>query len=137
QTACRSPSRRSRVRTIRRARMNRDGMRYMIAGLLVAMLGGAGIAAATTIAEIVAQPGGFANAAVTVTGTVTAQRLGFAGESLFPLEDAGKRVTVLSKQDAPAVGSRVEVDAKVGFRPPDEEFTWPPLLLETARRSVP
>ena len=123
---------------MRRARMRRDEIRTAIAGLLASVLVGTGTVAATTIAEIVAQPGAFANAAVTVTGTVTAQRRGpFAGASLFTLEDEGKRVTVLSKQDAPAVGSRVEVHAKVGFSPPDEEFTWPPLLLETAQRSVP
>ena len=54
-----------------------------------------------------------------------------------PLADGGRRITVFGRGSAPALGERVEVDAKVGWREGDEEFTWPPVLFQSARRPAP
>jgi len=44
---------------------------------------------------------------------------------------------VVSHSPAPAIGDRLEVTAKVGRRPPDEEFDFPPVLIENARQPAP
>ena len=74
-----------------------------------------------------------------MVGTVTAQRLGYAGESVYTLTgDADdQRITVFSRRTPPAEGDRLEVQATVGFKAPDEEFTWPPVLLERGRQAAP
>ena len=35
------------------------------------------------------------------------------------------------------LGDHVTVDAKVGWREGDEEFTWPPILFESSRQTAP
>jgi hypothetical protein len=99
--------------------------------------GSAAAASATSIAAITDAPAAFAGESVTVVGTVTAQRYSYAGESLYTISGDNRRVSVLSHEPAPALGDQIEIDATVRYRAPDEEFTWPPLLEETARRPAP
>ncbi len=89
----------------------------------------------TTIAEVAADGAGFNGQQVTVAGTVTTPRYQAAGESVYTLSDADRRITVFSKQGAPAEGAHIEVVATVGWREGDEEFTFPPILFESARHT--
>jgi len=91
----------------------------------------------TSIAAIVAHPDDYANLQVTVVGTVAAPNLGYLGESFYTLFGDQRRISVVSHSPAPAVGDRLEVTAKVGRRPPDEEFDFPPVLIESARQPAP
>jgi hypothetical protein len=93
--------------------------------------------AGTSIAAIADHPAAYANQEVTVVGTVTEPSYGYAGESFYTLQGDDRRIGVVSKRPAPAVGDRLEVGARVGYRSPDEEFTWPPILLEGSRRAAP
>jgi hypothetical protein len=72
---------------------------------------------------------------VTVAGTVTPQNFGYLGESLYTLQEGDRRLTVVSRSPAPATGTRLEVTGTVRVRPPDEEFTFPPVLEESSRRA--
>ena len=92
---------------------------------------------ATSIAAIADDPASYANSQVTVVGTVAGLAAGYAGESVYTLEGDARRITVVSHQPPPAAGTHLQVDAKVGYRAPDEEFTWPPVLLESARTPAP
>jgi hypothetical protein len=93
--------------------------------------------AATSIATITDNGAAYADQEVTVVGTVTEQSYGYAGESVYTLQGDERRISVVSKRPPPAVGERLEVGARVGYRSPDEEFTWPPLLLESSRHPAP
>ena len=88
----------------------------------------------TSIANIVDHRDAYANQQVTVVGTVVAPSLSYLGEGLYTLSEADRRIGVVSQTPAPAVGERLEVSAKVGRKPPDEEFDFPPVLIESARR---
>jgi hypothetical protein len=112
-------------------------MRAVMVVLAGLWAGRAAAATATSIAAITDAPAAFAGQSVTVVGTVTAQRYSYAGESLYTISGDNRRISVLSHEPAPALGDRIELDATVGYRAPDEEFTWPPLLEETARRPAP
>jgi len=108
---------------------------------LAVLLGGTVVAptiasADASIAAIVAAPESYRGQQVTVVGTVSGP-IGYAGESVYTLFDAGRRITVFSKTPPPAAGDRVAVGAKVGWREGDEEFTWPPVLLESERHPAP
>ncbi len=97
-----------------------------------------GARADTSIGTIVDHRDDYANTQVTVIGTVAAPDLGYLGESLYTLVgDDQRRINVVSHSPAPAVGDRLEVTAKVGRRPPDEEFDFPPVLIESARQPAP
>ena len=104
----------------------------LAAGLLAATP-----AAATSVAAIVDAPESYVGQQVTVVGTVTAQTIGHAGESVYTLSGDDRRITVFSRGEAPAPGERLEVSAKVGWRAPDDEFTWPPVLFEGGRQAAP
>jgi hypothetical protein len=110
---------------------------------LILGLGLAGLCAAsptlatTSIADIVDHPDDWANAQVTVTGTVVQLSLGYQGQSLYTLAGDGRRINIVSPSPAPAVGAHLQVSGKVGRRPPDEEFDFPPVILESARQSAP
>jgi len=97
----------------------------------------AGLAGATTIGDVVDAPAQYAGQQVTIVGTVTQETIGYRGESVYTLHDAGKRITVISRANAPAAGDHLQVTATVGFREPDEEFTWPPVLVESGRQLAP
>ena len=107
----------------------------VFAALLVAALPVA--AAATSIADIVDHPDTYAGTQVTVIGTVTQQPLGYLGESLYTITADNRRITVVSGQAPPAAGDHLQVSGNVTVKPPDEEFTWPPVIRETARQPAP
>jgi hypothetical protein len=104
----------------------------------VLVLGTPGVAlAATSIAAIVGAGDSYSGQQVVVTGTVARPAIGYAGEVVYTLTDQDARISVFGYGTPPAVGDRVEVTAKVGWREGDEEFTWPPVLLESARHPAP
>src|SRR5215510_15313752 len=103
-----------------------------IAFLLVALP-----AAATTIGAILDAPASFDGQQVTVTGTVVGPVPAYRGESAFNLQDGDRRISVFSTRTAPPLGQHLQVTGKVGYKPPDEEFTWPPLILESGRQVLP
>jgi hypothetical protein len=108
----------------------------VVAGILASVVP-AGAATTLSITTLTDAPQAYVGQEVTVSGTVTAQTVGFRGESLYTLDQDGRRVTVLSAADAPAIGSVLEVTGRVALRPPDEEFTIPPVVVESARRILP
>ena len=84
---------------------------------------------ATTIAELVANGATLDGQTVTITGAVAPPVLNTPSETTFNLQDAnGQRVSVFGKGSAPTGGSTVSVTGIVGYKAPDEEFVWPPLL---------
>jgi hypothetical protein len=92
---------------------------------------------ATSIAAIVAAPESYAGQEVTVSGTVTEPILVHRGEALYTLLDEGLRIDVVGLAPLPPLGERLQVTATVGWKEPDEEFTWPPVLVESARQPAP
>jgi hypothetical protein len=107
----------------------------LIVALAVAVPGAA--LAATPIATIVGAGESYSGQQVVVDGTVASPVIGYRGEVVYTLTDQDARISVFGYGTAPAVGDHVEVTAKVGWREGDEEFTWPPILLESARHPVP
>jgi len=102
------------------------------------VLGAAGVAlGATPIATIVGAGESYSGQQVLVAGTVAGPVIGYAGEVVYTLTDQDARISVFGYGTPPAVGDRVEVTAKVGWREGDEEFTWPPVLLESTRNPAP
>ena len=86
-------------------------------------------ASAITIAELVANGATLSGQSVTVTGNVTGPALDGVGETTFNLIDAnGQRVSIFGKTTHPALGSAVTVSGLVGYKAPDEEFIWPPVV---------
>jgi hypothetical protein len=110
----------------------------LIVGLALAGLCAVTSARATTsIKDIVDHPDDWANAQVTVIGTVVELSLGYKGQSFYTLAGDGRRISIVSPSPAPTVGDHLQVSGKVGRRPPDEEFDFPPVVVETARQSAP
>lgn len=114
-------------------------MTRTVAGLALVLLGALPAAAATTtsIAALLGAPASYADQNVTIDGTVTAQSIGYAGQSIYTLQKDDHRITVVSKSVAPHPGDRLQVSGRVGYRPPDEEFTFPPIVLESDRQALP
>ena len=106
-------------------------------GCLAASLVLAPAARATSIGDITSAPASFADKQVTVVGTVTGPPLGYRGESIYTILEDGRKITVVSKSNPPGAGDRLQVTGKVGYRPPDEEFTFPPVIVESARSVAP
>ncbi|HYR96017.1 MAG TPA: hypothetical protein VEM57_04735 [Candidatus Binatus sp.] len=109
--------------------------RAAVLALLVALFPAAGLA--VTVGDIVSAPESYAGQQVTVTGTVTEQSIGYRGETVYTIGAGDRRITVFGYGAAPAAGEHIEVSAKVGWKAPDEEFTWPPVLVESSRRPAP
>jgi len=93
--------------------------------------------ATTSIADIVDHPDDWANVQVTVLGTVVELSLGYKGQSFYTLKGDGRRISIVSPSAAPAVGDHLQVSGKVGRRPPDDEFDFPPVILESGRQPAP
>ncbi len=89
--------------------------------------------AATPIGAIADDGEGYDGQAVAVVGTAVLPAYGYAGESVYTLTQDERRITVVSKQAPPPLGALVSVDATVRWREGDEEFTWPPILVESSR----
>jgi hypothetical protein len=101
---------------------------------LVALVALAAPAGATTIADLVATPAGYKDQTVTVEGTVASPDVGYAGESAYTLQDGDLRLSIFSRNEPPVAGTRLSVTGRVGYKAPDDEFTWPPVLMESARQ---
>ncbi len=111
----------------------------LVVGLCVAgLLASAAPARATiSIREIVDHPDSWADAQVTVVGTVVNLTLGYQGQSIYTVAGDGRRINVVSAKPAPTVGDHLQVSGKIDRRPPNEEFDFPPVLVESARQSAP
>jgi len=113
-------------------------MALVAAAVATAMLAlGAAAGATGSIAQVVGSPASYANQQVTLVGTVDPGALAFRGESLYALREAGRVITVLGLAPAPAAGAKLAVTGQVAVRPPDAEITFPPVLLEAQRTSLP
>lgn len=112
-----------------------------IAGLVALTALVAAVALATagsvSIGQVVDSASTYANQQVTLVGTVDPGPLVYRGESLYTLRQAGRAISVLGRAPAPAAGAKLSVTGQVALRPPDEEFSFPPILLETQRTSLP
>ncbi|HZP40342.1 MAG TPA: hypothetical protein VFD84_02395 [Candidatus Binatia bacterium] len=106
----------------------------LLAAAFLAAASGA-LAATTTVEAILDAPTSFAGQTVTVVGTVADPSLGFAGETLYQIRDDGRPITVVGRGPALAPGQTIEVTGTVRVRPPDEEFTFPPVIQETSHRA--
>jgi hypothetical protein len=107
---------------------------------LAALLAAAAPAAdsgSVSIEEVVDAAASYANREVTLVGTVDPGPIAYHGESLYTLREAGRAISVLGQAPAPAAGAKLAVTGQVAVRPPDEEFTFPPILLETQRTTLP
>ncbi len=93
--------------------------------------------AVTSIQDIVDHPDTWANAQVTIVGTVVTLTLGYQGQSFYTLSGEGRRINVVSPSAAPTVGDHLQVSGKVERRPPDDEFDFPPVVLESGRAAAP
>jgi len=107
----------------------------MLAVALVVVAKVATAAPTTTIKAILDAPGSFADQTVTVAGTVTELSLGFKGETLYEIRDDGRPIAVVGHGSALVPGTSIEVTGAVRVRPPDEEFTFPPVIQETAHQT--
>jgi len=106
---------------------------FIVAGLLAA----APARATNSIRDIVDSPDLWANAQVTVVGTVAALTLGYQGQSFYTLTGDGRRISIVSPSPAPSVGDHIQVSGRVNRRPPDDEFDFPPVILESNRQPAP
>lgn len=104
---------------------------------LVGLFAAGSAQAATSIKDIVDHPDAWKDAQVTVVGTVVAQTLGYKGQSFYTLSGDGRRIGVVSPNAAPNLGDRLQVSGQVGRRTPDDEFDFPPVLVESARQTAP
>lgn len=90
--------------------------------------------AATPIGDLVKNPDAFANQTATVEGKVTTQTISYGADATYTLQGADDyRITVIAHGPAPAPGTALSVTGTVGRRPPDEEFDFPPVIIESSR----
>jgi len=94
--------------------------------------------AATSIAAITDDPDAFDGSHVTVVGVVAAPQVSWRGESAYDLDGDGRRITVVSRDVAPALGTRLQVEGDVVVHPEgSSEIEWPPVVVETSRGPAP
>lgn|GEM_PF-5815575 len=108
-----------------------------VAACMAVMALGAVAGTAVSIAQVADSPSPYANQQVTLVGKVDPGALAYRGESLYTLREAGRAITVLGQAPAPAAGEKLAVTGQVAVRAPDEEFSFPPVLLETQRTALP
>ena len=90
--------------------------------------------AATPIGDLVRNPDAYANTTVTVEGRVTSQSVAYLADTAYTIQGSDDyRITVFGRGAAPAPGTLLSVTGKVGRKPPDEEFDFPPIILESNR----
>ena len=92
---------------------------------------------ATTLSDLVANGAALSGHTVTVVGSVADPKAGYAGETTYTITDGEQRLAIFGKGDTPPVGQRLAVTGTVGFKAPDEEFTWPPVLLHATWQPAP
>ena len=91
-------------------------------------------AASTPIGEVVRNRDAYANQTVTIEGTVTERSYGYSSDAIYDLRGSDDfNVTIVGRGPAPAPGTKLVVTGKVGRKPPDEEFDFPPVVQETSR----
>ena len=90
--------------------------------------------AATPIGDLIRTPDSYAGTTVTVEGRVTNQSVAYLADTAYTLQGSDDfRITVFGRGAAPAPGTLLTVTGKVGRKPPDEEFDFPPIILESTR----
>jgi len=90
--------------------------------------------AATPIGDVVKNRDAYANQIVTIEGTVTEKSLGYKSDAAYDLRGSDDySITVVGKGAAPTPGTKLSVTGKVGRKPPDEEFDFPPVIVESIR----
>ena len=110
----------------------------IVAGLVLAgVLAAQPVRATNSIQDIVDNPDTWANAQVSVVGTVVQLTLGYQGQSFYTLSGDGRRISIVSASPAPTVGDHLQVNGQVKRRPPDDEFDFPPVILESGRQPAP
>lgn len=113
-------------------------LRRVVLFCVVTAVGAGGASSfAASILDITDSPQNYANAQVTVVGTAEGPSLDYLGQSAYQLRDGTRVITVFSDELAPVPGERIEVGGVVRFRPPDAEFTFPPVIFETSRSPLP
>lgn len=106
--------------------------------LLTATLFAPAAMAATPIGELIGNPAPYAGTTVTIEGRVLGSGLPYRTEVGYTVQGSDDvRINVVGHGAVPADGTRVRVTGKVGYRPPDEEFTFPPVIVETTREALP
>ena len=112
--------------------------RFVLIAVAAAFACAAGASAETTsIATIVGAGETFDGREVTVVGEVKGPVATHAGETVYVLAGDDRRITVFGRGEAPVPGTRLELTAQVRWRAGDEEFTWPPVLIERSRQAAP
>src|SRR5512143_1639188 len=106
-------------------------------GVLAGLLAAATALATDSIQDIVDHPDTWANADVTVVGDVVALTIGYQGQSFYTLSGDGRRIGIVSASPAPTVGDHLQISGEVTRRPADDEFDFPPVILESTRASAP
>jgi hypothetical protein len=121
--------------------------RFIVGGLLLGgPLAGVGLSIArpaaadapTSIVAITDDPDAYEGTVVTIVGTVAQQRVDWRGESVYSLDQGGRRITIVSTDVSPLVGARLQVSGEVFVHPEgNSEIEWPPVLLESSRTAAP
>src|SRR5712691_8099040 len=90
----------------------------------------------TPIADLIRNPDTYANTVIAIQGTVTSQALGYLADTAYTVQGSDDyRVTVFGRGPTPAPGTSLLVTGKVGRKPPDEEFDFPPVIIESSRQA--
>ena len=90
--------------------------------------------AATPIGDVVKNRNAYANRTVTVEGGVTGKALGYKSDAIYDLRGADDyTISIVGRGAVPAPGTKLSVTGKVGRKPADEEFDFPPVILESTR----
>ncbi len=106
--------------------------RHLVA--LALALAAAPALAITPIGDVVQHRDAYANQTVTIEGTVTTKSLAYKSDAIYDVHGSDDySVTVAGHGAAPAPGTRVSVTGTVGRKPPDEEFDFPPVIIESSR----
>jgi hypothetical protein len=109
----------------------------VVVSVFAGLLAAAPALASDSIQDIVDHPDSWANANVTVVGDVVDLTIGYQGQSFYTLSGDGRRIAVVSASPAPTVGDHLQITGQVNRRPPDDEFDFPPVILESTRASAP
>jgi len=107
-----------------------------VAALLLVLAPSTPALAVTPIGDLIRNPDAYANTTVSITGKVTSQALGYLGDTAYTVQGSDDfRITVFGRGPVPASGTQLLVTGKVGRKPPDEEFDFPPVIVESSRQA--
>ncbi len=89
----------------------------------------------TPVGDVVRNRDAYANTVVTVAGTVTTVSVGYLADAAYTIQGSDDaRITIFGRVPVPVPGTSVVVTGKVGRKPPDEEFDFPPVIIESSRQ---